>query len=173
MIITQKRERASGRASGKTKIDAFKVFPYPPLSGRGGREREREGGVESPSPFLIPSPPSSSTIPSTRKPNDQWRFKKIFQNFSPILSLRPLDRPSPQFQSFAIPSSPPLLLSSSFFAVAANFSRENGRKTKKFAMIYHRRLRRGAPTHAAVADDGLAGSRGGEGEKNLCAHESK
>ena len=33
--------RASERASGKTKIDAFKVFPYPPLSGRGGREKER------------------------------------------------------------------------------------------------------------------------------------
>ena len=97
------------------------------------------------------------------------------KNFSPILSLRPLDRPSRNFKaSLPILPSPPLLLSSSFFAVAANFSRENGRKTKKFAMIYHRRrLRRGAPTHAAVADDGLVGSRGGEGEKNLCAHESK
>ena len=80
--------RASERASGKTKIDAFKVFPYPPLSGRGGRERER-GRRGKPLSAPVPSLPSSSTIPSTRKPTDQWRFKKIFQNFSPILSLRP------------------------------------------------------------------------------------
>ena len=137
-------ERANGRAA-RPKLMPSKFSLILLYLGE-GEGRKREGGVESPSPLLFPSLPSSSTIPSTRKPTDQWRFKKIFQNFSPILSLRPLGRPYPQFQSLPILPSPPLLLSSSFFAVAANFSRENGRKTKKFAMIYHRRLRRGAPT---------------------------
>ena len=59
---------------GKTKIDAFKVFPYPPLSGGGigGEEGGRRGkpSLRSHSPPLLFYPPE--------KPTDQWRFKKIF-----------------------------------------------------------------------------------------------
>ena len=67
---------------------------------------------------------------------------EVQENISKLFS-HPLSPPLPAISKPRHPS-PPLLLSSSFFAVAANFSRENGRKTKKFAMIYHRRLRRGA-----------------------------
>ena len=148
----ERREREREReASGKTKIDAFKVFPYPPLSGEG---REAWKALRSCSP-----PPPLLSPPRNRPTNGGSR--KYFKTF-PSSSLLAISKPLPS----SLASLPRLFyFPHLFFAVAANFSPENGRKTKKFAMIYHhcrlllqRRRRR---------------PRRGEGEKNLCAHESK
>ena len=122
-------ERANGErerereASGKTKIDAFKVFPYPPLSGEG---REAWKALRSCSP-----PPPLLSPPRNRPTNGGSR--KYFKTF-PSSSLLAISKPLPS----SLASLPRLFyFPHLFFAVAANFSPENGRKTKKFAMIYH------------------------------------